>query len=116
VNARRSRDGVYREHDRSLLFDAEDAPVRVAKEPVYHRGVLRTAGVRHVGRAHIRASLFVRDAHAYDRCALGEIDVGLERIREACEKADECARRSWVCAVADLARWLSGDTSRGGAP
>lgn len=86
------------------------------REPAYHRGVLRVAGARHVGRAARRSALYVRDAHAYDRTGFGEIDHGLERIAKAVHECDEHARKSWVMAVAALLEWVNGSTYMGGAP
>jgi hypothetical protein len=115
MTARRSSDGVWRERDSSLLFDAGESGVKAPREPAYHRGVLRVAGARHVGRAARRSALYVSDARAYDRTGFGEIDHGLEQIAARVHECDEHARRSWVLAVASLLEWVAGDTSLGGA-
>lgn len=79
-----------------------------------HGGVWRTAGVIHVGSAHTRARDYARDARGYARGLM--VEHHLEEARRLAQQGDECQRRSWVCAVADLARWMNGHSSMGGAP
>jgi hypothetical protein len=79
-----------------------------------HGGVWRTAGVIHVGAPHIRARAYVRDARGYSHGLM--VEHHLAEARRAVAEGDECQRRSWVAAVADLARWMNDDASTGGAP
>ena len=81
---------------------------------LFHGGVLKASGVVHVGRAPARVLSYVRDARGYARGLV--VEHHLEQARLAAAGGDECQRRSWVAAVADLVRWLNGDTSLGGAP
>lgn len=81
---------------------------------LFHGGVLKAAGVVHVGRAPARVRSYVRDARGYSRGLM--VEHHIEEARRVARQGDECQRRSWVAAVADLVRWLNGDTSLGGAP
>lgn len=81
---------------------------------LFHGGVLKVAGVVHVGRAPARVRSCVRDARGYARGLM--VEHHLEEARRAAEQADECQRRSWVAAIADLVRWMDGDAGLGGAP
>lgn len=78
-----------------------------------HGGVWRAAGVVHVGRAVARVAAYVRDARGYARGRMVEHYVA--EARRVAEEGDECQRRSWVAAVADLVRWMNDDASMGGA-
>ena len=85
-----------------------------APQSIYHHGVLKAAGAVHVGPPHHRARLFVRDARGYSRGLM--VEHHIEEARRVAREGDELQRRSWVSAVSDLARWMNGDTSLGGAP
>lgn len=83
-----------------------------APASIYHHGVLRSAGAVHCGPPTERARAFVVDARSY---STGHLERFIEEARAYAEQRDELQRRSWVCAVADLVRWMDGDTSTGGA-
>ncbi len=74
-----------------------------ARDDLYHGGVLRAAGVIHVGPPARQARWYARDARAYARGLM--VDHHIEQARRVALEADECQRRSWVSALEQLVRW-----------
>ncbi len=71
---------------------------------IYHEGVLKAAGVVHVGPPTSQARNYVRDARGYSRGLM--VEHHIEQAQLAAAGSDECQRRSWVKAVEQLARWM----------
>jgi hypothetical protein len=79
-----------------------------------HGGVPRASGAVHVGPAHLRVGMYLRDARGYARSGL-DWCAALERQRlEAAARHAENMRRSYVGALACLLSWLDGDAGLGG--
>lgn len=76
---------------------------------LFHGGVLKAAGVVHVGTASSRVGAYARDARGYSRGLM--VEHHIEEARRVARQGDECQRRSWVAAVADLVRWMHGDAA-----
>jgi len=71
---------------------------------IYHGGVIKAAGVVHVGTPTTQVRNYVSDARGYSRGLM--VEHHIEEARRVAASGDECQRRSWVRAVEQLARWM----------
>lgn len=78
-----------------------------ARDDIRHGGVLRVAGVVHVGPPARQVYWYARDARGYARGLM--VEHHLAEARRAAEESDECQRRSWVSALEQLVRWVNGE-------
>lgn len=76
-----------------------------APASIYHRGVLKVAGVVHVGPSTRQVGHYLRDAEGYARAAESAVEYHRERARLEVEQADECAQRSLVSATIAMLTW-----------
>jgi len=76
-----------------------------APASIYHRGVLRVAGVVHVGPIVRQVGWYLRDAESYARRAEGLPEHYARLARLEVEQADECHRRSLVSATVAMLTW-----------
>lgn len=72
---------------------------------IYHRGVLRVAGVVHVGTPAAQVAGYLRDAQGYADGGLRAREHALRMLREDAEQRDECARRSLISAAVAMLAW-----------
>jgi hypothetical protein len=87
-----------------------------APASIYHRGVLRVAGVVHVGPPAAQVGHYLRDAEAYARTAQSAVERHAREARIEVEQADECHRRSLVAATVQALRALGLGDEGGGQP
>lgn len=76
-----------------------------APASIYHRGVLKVAGVVHVGPPERQVGNYLRDATSYADGGLRHIEHAERELREQLMGYDECARRSLVCATVAMLTW-----------
>ena len=67
---------------------------------IYHGGVIKAAGVVHVGTPTTQVRNYVSDARGYSRGLM--VEHHIEEARRVAASGDECQRRSWVRAVEQL--------------